>query len=379
MSRDLFDAEIGYAVSAENGDRLALIISGTSAPDGTSGKQSEAPIGSIYMHSGNGDVYKKIANAGAAADWSALGDVTIDELNWRNEKVRFATVDTIAAGSVDVLALSDNDDLVYGDVAVGEYIIGDIDGSPALFEVTATPGTPNITVAAAGQAIASNDTFVVQQYLPDPSGQENAAIVHIPVAGSPGIKISDFDWALATGITVSGGYAASSGDPTAGDTVEVVLQKLDGNNDAQDTLLGTSQGDLNLGSFSAPGSFLLTATETVKSALQKVADYLFGVKVTQTTGVTTTTACDSIPHATYNRVQWLIEVFETGTPANREAFVMDALTDGTNVDDNLYGKLSLGSKISGLTIEAAINGANLELEVTATPSCTVNVRRLTVN
>lgn len=426
MSRDVFDAELGYAISAENGDRQVYILSGTAVPDGTSGKQSEAPIGSLYVRSGTGELYQKIANAGAPADYEINGaGVTLDQLSWRNEKVRFATNDTLTAGTFDITTLTDNDDMVIGDINVGEYAIGDLDGVPALFEITAKPAGNTITIAAAGQAIANNDTFMVQQYLPDVSGQENLAIVHIPTAGSAGIKIADVDWSIATGIVLSGGYAAASGDVTAGDTVEAAIQKLDGVNDAQDSVLGVTQGDTNLGTFTgdiisdngsvkagmqeletelvdtrdnvddlitlsgvaenstnlgaftAPADFLLTATETIKSALQKVADYLFGIKVTQTTGVQASTVVDSVAHATYKRVQWIVEVFETATPANREGFVIDALTDGTSVDDSKYAKLKLGGGIGAAAV-VAINGANMELSVSATPSCTVNVRRITV-
>jgi hypothetical protein len=167
-------------------------------------------------------------------------------------------------------------------------------------------------------------------------------------------------------------------------TVKAALQDLETelvdtrqNTDDLISLSGVAENSSNLGAFSSPGSFLLTATETIKSALQKLADYLFGVKVTQTTGVQALTTVDSLAHASYKRVQWIVEVFETATPANREGFTIDALTDGTSVDDTKYSKLKLGANI-GASAVVAISGANLLLQVSATPSCTVNVRRLTV-
>jgi len=425
MSRDVFDVELGYAISVENGDRQVYIISGTAVPDGTSGKQQEAPIGSLYLRSGTGELYQKVANAGAPADYVLNGNASASIGNWRPERVDALTNDTLSAGSVNPTTWSDNDDgRAAADFTVGHYVIGDADGTPALFEITAI-SAPNITLAAAGTPIADDDMFAIKYYMPDPAGQENQAIATFD--GSVMVKVADVDFGSATAINLVAPYTPGSGDVTASDSVQSAIQKLDGNNDAQDSLLGTAQGDTDLGviggtgdvvpdnstvkgaiealdtelsdtrdnvddlitlsgvaensqdlgAFMAPADFLLTATETIKSALQKIADYLFGIKVTQTTGVTTAVAVDSVAVGTYTRVQWIVEVFETATPANREGFVIDALSDGTSVDDTKYAKLKLGN-ISGLTSNVVINGANLELQVAATPSCTVNVRRITV-
>ena len=424
MARDVFKAELGFGIDAENGNTQVMLISGTGVPDGTSGKQSDAPIGSLYLRSGTGELYQKIANAGAPADYQLNAATGAAVGNWRPERVDAHTGQVLSAGVTDPTGWSDNDGGFDGtDATVGHYVL---DGNCALWEITVVGGATSITLAAAATAPVADDTFAVKFNLPDPAGQENQAI--IVYDGAACIKVADVDFAIATGINLSSGYAAASGDPAASEQLESVIQKLDGNNDAQDQVLGTSQGDTNLGTmggtgdiianngtvkaglealdteltdtrqnvddlitlsgvaenstnlgaFLAPGSFLLGATETIKSALQKVADYLFGVKVTQTTGVTTATAVDSLAHASYRRVQWIVEVFETATPANRQGFVIDALTDGTNVDDTKYAKLKLGANIAGLTTAVAINGANLELQVAATPSCTVNVRRITV-
>lgn len=421
MARDVMDTELGYAISALNGDRQVYLISGTNAPDGTSGKQQEAPIGSLYIRSGSGELYQKIANAGAPADYQLNSATGVSLGNWRPERVDAHTGQVLVAGITDPTGWSDNDGGFDGTGAtVGHYIL---DGNCALWEITAVGGASSITLAAAATPPAADDMFAVKHNLPDPIGQENQAI--IVYDGTSCIKVADVDFANASGITVDAGYTPGSGDPVGGESVLVSLQKLDGNNDAQDSVLGTAQGDTNLGTFTgdiisdngsvksgmqeletelvdtrdnvddlitlsgvaenstnfgafaAPGSFLLTATETMKSALQKLSDYLFGVKVTQTTGVQAATVVDSLPHATYGRVKWVVEVFETATPANAEGFTVDALTDGTTVDDTVFGKLNI-NKITGLSVNVAINGANLELSISATASCTVNVRRITV-
>jgi hypothetical protein len=355
------------------------------APAGTAGETFDAPVGSIYTNSTTGGIYKKIANAGAAADWSELGDVTIDELVWRNEKVRFATDDTLAAGAVNVLTLTDNDDMVYGDIAIGEYVIGDCNGTPLLFEVTALPGTPNVTLAAAGQAIANNDTFVVQQFLPDPTGQENQAIIHFPLAAGPCVKIGDIDWEFATGINLSSGYTAAAGTISSADSVESAIEKLDGNQQEIDqnvndliTLSGVAENSTVLGAFIAAGNVLIGASETVKSAFQLIFDLMAQLRGVQSTGITTITVVDSVPHATVKTIKWLVEVFEEATPANRKAFEVFATTDGTSVDDTVYSKLKLGANFN-VVLAVAISGANMVLNVTSsTAGVTVTARRIEV-
>lgn len=188
-----------------------------------------------------------------------------------------------------------------------------------------------------------------------------------------GVNENDTDLGTFTGDIISDNISIKN----ALQELETELVDTRDNTDDLITLSGVAENSVDLGAFASPGSFLLTATETIKSALQKLADYLFGVKVTQTVGVQALTVVDSVPHATYKRVQWIVEVFQTATPENRVGYVIDALTDGTSVDDTQYAKLKLGANI-GDAVSVAINGANLELSVSATPSCTVNVRRITV-
>lgn len=379
MSRVFFGLEKGVDIYAENGSLLARLLSGTAAPDGL-GDQSSAPIGSLYLRSGTGELYQKIANAGNSADYQLNGSSNASVGKWRPERIKAVTNDTVAVGSRNLSTTPFSDDngtlLTAADFVVGDFVIADADGTPLLREVTAI-SSPSVTFAAAASPLVAEDTFVAINYLPDADGGENRAIVNYN--GSVIVKLGDIDWSIATGINLSGSYAAASGNVAASDTVEAAIAKLDGVNDNQDSLLGTAQGAVNLGAFAAAGSFLLGATETIKSALQKLADYLFGIKVTQTTGITSSTVVDSVAHATYKKVSWHVEVFVTGTPANRESFIIDAITDGTSVDDTKYAKLKLGSNIAGLASSVAINGSNLELSIASTPSVTVNVRRITVN
>ena len=169
MARSFFGIEKILRLFRTNSNTVfADVLLATAAPGGDAGEQDAAPISSlcIVQDGANSKVYQKIANAGALADWKDItaGDVSIDQLSWRNEKVCFATNDTLTAGNIDPTTLSDNESgLSDDDCAVGQYVIGDADGSPALFEITAINqggGSNEITIAAASQPIADNDTLL---------------------------------------------------------------------------------------------------------------------------------------------------------------------------------------------------------------------------
>jgi len=380
MARDLHRLELGVEITGLNGASGPRIIQGSAAPGGDGDIQDGAAVGSIYLRT-SGEVYKKTGTANSAADWVTLGDVTIDELKWRNEKVIAATVDTVSAGSVDVTGFSDNESGLDGnDFSAGDYLIGDADGSPALFEVTAITSATDITVAAASQAIAENDTFVVQNYLPDSgASQEGQAIVHSPDGSSALIKIGDVNWDFATGINLSSGYTAGNGTLSSSDTVESAIEKLDGNQQDLQSLSGVAQGSTVLGAFSSPASLLMAATYTVKSAFQRVGDLLAQLRGVQATGITTEATVDSVPVASVKACKWLVEAFEEAIPANREAFEVFALNDGsTGVDDTLYSKLKVGSGFN-LSVSVDIDSGNMRLRAASTSGgVTVTARRIEV-
>jgi hypothetical protein len=378
MARVLHAIEKGLRIYAENSQSVFVDhLFGAGSPPGTSGETAEAPIGSIYSNSTNGGLWKKITNTNSASDWSEMGDVTIDELHWRNELVRAATNDTVSAGTVDPTSFSDNESGLDGnDFAVGEHLLGDVNGVPALFRVTVVTGPTDITVVAATTPIANGDTFVVQSYLPDAgAAQEAQAILHIPAAGSPGIKIGDFNWAIATGINLSGAYAATSGNVAANDTLEAAIAKLDGVNDNQDTALGLAQGATHFGTFTG-GS--LADNQTAKQLFQRLEVLLEQMRGVQATGITAAVTVDSVPHASVKAAKWLVEAFEEATPANRQAVEVYALNDGTNVDNTVYSKLKLGANFN-LTISVDISGADMRLRAaSSTAGVTVTARRIEV-
>lgn len=489
MSRTLFGIEKALRIYAENSQSTFIdILFGSSAPGGDTGVQDAAPLGSLYIrqNGSSSTLYQKVASSNNAADWQENGSSSAAVGSWRGEKVVAVTDDTVTAGSPRNLVTTPFSDdegttLAAADFQVGQFIIADADGTPVLLEVT-NVSAPSVTFSTpvSAPALSADDTFVVRNYLPDtPSGQEGQAIVNYN--GSVIVKISDIDWNFADGINMASSYGAVWGDVSAADTVQSAIEKLDGVNDQQDLLLGTSQGDVDLGSFSGAtipanstvkdalqsletayeetdanvddlitlsgvaensvdlgsftdgiisasntvkgalqelesfaaaealvvdeidqnvddlitlsgvaenstnlgaftgfGAILLTATETVKSAFQKVLDFLGGLRVVEVTNITTATAVDQVPVASVKACKWLVSVFEEATPANIQSFEVYALNNGTLVDDTQFAKLRLGANFN-LTVSVDISGGNMRLLVASTTAgVTATARRIEV-
>lgn len=333
MARRLFTVEQGIQIVDENGYAGPSLLRGSGAPGGDAGEQDDAIVGSVYMNeAAGGGLYKKIADNDVAADWEEVGNVALDELNWRNETVRAATGDVLAAGNYDPSAFTDLDGtLTDDDFAVGEYIIGTAGGTPLLFEVTAINqgvGNDEITIAAAGQPIAANDTFVVQSYLPDaPAAQEAQAIVHYD--GTNLIKLSDFNWALADGINLTAGYSAANGTIAASDTVQKAISNLDGNQQDLTTLSGEAQGAVDHGTFTGA---VIEDNRDTHEALQDLEDSL--ENVVTLTGV----ALDSTDLGTF-----------PGSIIDDASDIKEALTDLEDSTSNLV-------TLSGEALDATDHG-----------------------
>jgi len=71
MSRANFGVEKGLDIFDVDGLLLSSAIAGSAAPGGDAGPQDAAPIGSTYQRT-DGNFYRKIANAGALADWDLM-------------------------------------------------------------------------------------------------------------------------------------------------------------------------------------------------------------------------------------------------------------------------------------------------------------------
>lgn len=344
MSLRKLSAELGLAIRAPNGALKAEILYSDSAPS-ASAEQNAAPLSSLLLRNDSPKIYQKRFTNNNPADWVELGNVSFADLSWRTETIRVATNDTVVAGTVDPTGFSDNESGIDGNsFAVGQYLLGDANGSPALFRVDVINSATDIEVSAASIPLASNNAMVVQVYLPDsPAEQEQGAILYLPATGAPVIKLGDQNWNFADGIGLAAGYTAGSGGETvtSSDSVQSALQKLDGN--IRYYLKGTSFTGIN---------------ETFQDI--EVVDV-----------------------SLYNFAKFLIEVFDATTPANRKAVEVTVLHDGSS--DPVWtvtNVLTLGAGVSPLLITPYIETTNFHIEVDLSGSGitngTIRSRRLEV-
>jgi hypothetical protein len=77
MARNLFKAELGFAIRDTNSDTGTDILQGAGAPPGTSGVTDAAAIGSLWMDRTNGVLYEKKTSTSSATDWKRLVDESI--------------------------------------------------------------------------------------------------------------------------------------------------------------------------------------------------------------------------------------------------------------------------------------------------------------
>lgn len=326
-----FTADRGYRIT-QDGENPVDIIQGLGVPGGDGDIQDDAPIGSIYLRRDAGGLYKKTADNNNNADWEEVGNVSLDELFWRQETVRAATVDTLAVGSVDPTGFSDNESGIDGtDFAVGELLLGDSDGTPVLYEVTAVTSATDITLALAADALAANDTFIVQHYLPDPgAAQEAQALIHSP-DGTSVIKLADFNWAIADSIQIAPAYAAQNGTVSSADSVNSAIEKLDGNQQDIQTSSGISQGDVDYGTFTGT---ILPDNATNKELHQAMESYVEGIETSgKVTNVTTLQNVDTVLVDSYHEIEWEVVAFEQANPENKKYLKLSMLHNGTSTAD----------------------------------------------
>lgn len=428
MARDLFRLEKGIHVVGTNLDTGVQILFGSTVPGGET-VTDNAEQGSVY-HRTNGEYYQK-DTAGTGADkWVRM--VNQKDLNtfvWRSETVRAATGDAapVSGSVIDLVANPFGDDdaptLTASDFNVDEHIIFGVGGTPKLMRVSVV-SAPNITVVDADTALAANNHFIVQNYLPDtPDDQEAQALV--TYNGTDIVKIGDVNWDFATGINLSSGFSPANGSVSSADTVESAIEKLVANQDdflsavgvakgdtdmgttpgwltdnttqkaldleleaeAQNVkdALGVSIGDDNMGAYTGD---ILTDNQTAKQNIQELSDAIEDVTTrTSALSVTTTTTLDSVPVDDVKACTWEVVAELVSNPAQKKYFTLSAVHDGTSsldataTDDTEYARLKLGSTFN-LTVATDVNGVGpaqvMRLRVGASAAVNVYATRTVV-
>lgn len=385
MSRQPFAVEVGLKITNANSDTGVTILQGSAVPGGDGSYQDAAGIGSLYMRQ-NGQLYKKTANAGAAADWKEIIDTTV--FKWRQERIRAATTQVAPASGATIDLSSapltgDETPFLAGANFTDDidHILFGIGGTPKLMLVTNIAGDV-ITVTDILDGMSDGDMMFTRAYLPDtPGGQEGSAI--IAYVGTAIEKISDINWNFADGITLNGSITDRNGPVLGSDTVQVALEKLEGDCKDQTTLNGVSRGAVNLGTFSGKA---ISDNTTIKQALQDLESALEAR--TQVATLTTVATLDQVDVDIVKMVKWLVHVFEEATPANVQTLEIIALhngtaaADATTVDDAVSSKLKLGS-VFNLTVSVDLNGTGasqkMRLRLASTSAgVTATARRIEV-
>lgn len=358
--RRLFAIEKGVRMYAENSDTLYVdMLFGTGAPGGDSAEQDAAPVGSTYQRT-NGSFYQKKTSTNSAADWFAVGDVS--QLKFRPEKVIALTADAAPAFpfTIDLVANPFSDDeaptLAAADFAVGQYVLFGYGGTPVIAKVTAV-AAPDVTFGAPDYPLMENYTYIVDHFLPDSGNtQEDKALVTYD--GSDLAKIADFNWALATGINLSGAFSPAGGVVAAGDTLEVAIAKIVDNQNDLITLSGVALGATDLGTF--PNGEVIPDSSTIKAALAAL-DANAWVRTTATNVEDTAATLDEIVVDTYESAEWLLTLWLNSDKTRKVTQKIMAQHDGTasadavTVDDESGPIIKQGASFTRL-VSVDLNG-----------------------
>lgn len=360
--RQFFTMEKGLKIVGENTDVGVSILFGAGVPGGDAGDQDSAEVGSLYLRT-TGQVYKKIANAGAIADWENMQNVDLSLFTFRNEHVIAATGD-VAPASGATINLTTNpfgdDDaplkLTAADFGIGDHIIFGVGGIPKLMRVS-NVAAPSITVVDADLALRNNDGFKVENYLPDSGdAQEKQALVMMSSGAI--VKLGDVNWNFADGINLAAGYTAQNGVISSADTVNSAIEKLDGNQADIQSTLGVAQGSVNLGAFS--GS-IIPDNQTVKQAIQSLETEIENGGRSGLVGVTSVQTVDSVLVDNVPAVKWYVEIEKASAPGNKVAMEVFALNNGTasadasTTDKTVYSKLKVGANFN-YTLDVVLAG-----------------------
>lgn len=415
MALDLFRLDLGLSI--EDGTTEAHILQGAGAPGGDAGSLDSAPIGSVYLRTDaeadNLQFYYKwsIAN-NSAADWREAAskdyvDAVAAGLSWRAPAVvldattyaDITAAETAAniADTVDGVTIVSGDRLLFTDLTSGNDNVYIVSGGTGAWTFT-----EDSNLATDGDAVLIQEgTYAEQQWVfdgtnwiqfgADTSAAELAFIRGFIGKTGPGsefpsytstdvitqssnleVAIGALDDAMGDGeITNDGGNYSISDDMAwgAAGTLEIT-DALNNINDAIGDRTYTNDNVVTDGETIAAS---IDAIDTAIGNLDNQGLQIAGNNVVVAAPVTV----DTIALADATEAKWIIQVRETGTPANREAIEIHTLNDGVSlIDFNRSSKLKLGSKVAGLVIDATISGVDMILRVQATNNVDYVVKRL---
>lgn len=125
--------------------------------------------------------------------------------------------------------------------------------------------------------------------------------------------------------------------------------------------------------------------DTSGSTWKKIADGSGLNKWSKTDGVSSInsfpnvsgrTVIDSLTSSEVDTVVWVITVFKSLEPANRQTVILTGSHNGVTAQSTIFSKLDFGTKIPGLTYEVMVENGFFDLVITSTPMISVECYRL---
>jgi hypothetical protein len=354
--------------------------------------------------------WKKTTTQNSAADWThgadkAYVDAIASGISWREPvKVLDSTVYATIAAAVTAANVADTVDGVT--IAAGDRVLFTTltSGADNVYIVSGSTGawtfTADTNTATDGDAIlVQQGTYADQQWVYDGTawiqfgaassaelgylraftgktgpGAEMPTYSSVEVvtqASSLETAIGAVDAAFGTGaITTDGGNYPISDDMSWG--VGGTLTVTGALNDLNDTI--------GNGTFTSSGTNI-TSGDAVYTSINNLNEAIIplqqnALEIAGAQAAATLTTMDTLPVASATQAKWLVQVRSTGTPANRRALEIHAMTAGTLVDHTEYAVLKVGAVIAGLDFNVAISGTDMILTVNSTAGVDYVVKRI---
>jgi hypothetical protein len=399
MSIDLFRAGQGIELLSQDFTSNVNILTGTGAPGGDASFQDGAPIGSIYMRqdieSDNLQFYYKISLVNnSPVDWTQAADknfvaAAVNGLSWREparvmDETIFANPAALpTGGTIDGVILSDGDRVLFPNVASAGA------SNVYIWNATGNSWTEDTNAETDGDALLVQEgTHAEEQWAYDSTNW-------VQVGGAANTQELDFIRQFI-GKTAAGAEMPSFSSTdivTAGVNLETAIGELDAaigtqlfvsNNfitDGEDTTSSLDALDAAMGSQVYASNNVITDGETFTSSLDAL-DAAVGNLQQQNTvinvlNVTTPVVVDSIPVGEADVMEWRIIVEDVSNSSRRISSTFVCMHDGAGaVDNTRYATVRRGGNIAGLTMDAAVNGGNIELTIASTGGVDIGIKRL---
>lgn len=427
MAQSLFESKLGFS------DESTSILSGVGAPGGDASFQDNAPVGSIYKRTSNGDLYIK-DTAGTGADkWEPIATQTFATnigaaSSWReivlvrdnNLYTNIAAAEAAAnvGDTVDGITITSGDRILFDNLTAGNENVYIVSGSTGAWTFTndsnAETAGDRVSVISgtdAGRVYAYDGTawFFSNQSATQEEGflrtfmGKSAAGSETPTYSSTNVvttgnslesEIGALD--LEIGAAVLTPQTRTAG-PIADQAINLNVEALDDAIGANVTSTNHASAansananisllDAEMGPAVTNGTVILAAAKmnaNIQALDTEIADRL---GLISSNGITTATVVDNVLVDSKRAVKWAITATKVANEADVYASEILAIHNGTSsldatsVDSNEYGIVNLGAAIAGLTISITLTGTGaaqaMNLSVSSTDSVNITVARI---